>query len=168
MVRWVGRLSGPILTKSDAFLWIVMKWKMCGVVPYGQPGLVLSWESGVFVLLWLYYWLQVEWCFLIFFRYHRLLELRYGDKHNKSLATKEWANKEGLSVREMEHHMDVEMFLSGHAGWEMGSPHCPIILHKMYQHALEQWWKEAEHMICWGHQHSLPELDQRWMSLPSN
>ena len=39
--------------------------------------------------------------------------MRYGDKHNKSLAAKEWASMEGLSVREMEHHMDVEMFLDG-------------------------------------------------------
>ena len=46
-------------------------------------------------------------------RYHRLLKLRYGNKHNKSLAAKEWANTEGLSVREMECHMDVEMFLEG-------------------------------------------------------
>ena len=51
---------------------------------------------------------------------------------------------EGLSVREMECHMDVEMFLDGYAGWEVGSPHCPIILHEMFQHAMEQGWKEVE------------------------
>ena len=70
--------------------------------------------------------------------------MRYGDKHNKSLATKEWASVEGLSVREIECHMDVEMFLDGYAGWEVGSPHCPIILHEMFQQAVEQGQKEAE------------------------
>ena len=66
------------------------------------------------------------------------------DKHNKSLTAKEWVSAEGLSVREMEHHMDVEMFLDGYAGWEVGSPHCPVILHKMFQYAMEQGGKEAE------------------------
>ena len=55
--------------------------------------------------------------------------------------------------------MDVEMFLEGHARWEVGSPHHPIILHEMFQHAEEQGWKEAECMICQGCQHSLPKLD---------
>ena len=54
--------------------------------------------------------------------------------------------------------MNVEMFLEGHAGWEVDSPHHPIILHEMFQHATEQGQKEAEHMICQGHQHSLPKL----------
>ena len=57
------------------------------------------------------------------------------------------ANTEGLSVREGECHMDVEMFLEGQAGWEVDSPHCPVILHKMFQHATEQGQKEAECMI---------------------
>ena len=56
---------------------------------------------------------------------------------------------EGLSVREMEHHKDVEMFPDGYTGWEVGSPHCPVILHKMFQHAMQQGWKEAECMTCW-------------------
>ena len=45
---------------------------------------------------------------------------------------------------EMECHMDVEMLLEGHAGWELESPHHPIILHEMFQNALEQGQKEAE------------------------
>ena len=71
----------------------------------------------------------------------------YGDKCNKSLTAKEWENTEGLLVREVECHMDVEMFLDGLAGWEVDSPHCPIILHEMFQHAMEQEQKEAECMI---------------------
>ena len=71
----------------------------------------------------------------------------YGDKHKKSLAAKERVNTEDLSVREVEHHMDVEMFLEGQAGWEVDSPHHPVILHEMFQHAVEQGQKEVEHMI---------------------
>ena len=88
--------------------------------------------------------------FCCLFSYPSLLELTYRDKYNKSLTAKEWANTEGLLVREMECHMDVEIFLEGHAGWEVDSPHCPIILHEMFQHAMEQGEKETEHMICWG------------------
>ena len=57
--------------------------------------------------------------------------------------------------------MDVEMFLEGHAGWEVGSSHHPVILYEMFQHTTEQGWKEAECMICRGHQHSLPKLDPK-------
>ena len=41
----------------------------------------------------------------------------------------------------------------------MDSPHCLVILHEKFQHALEQVQKEAECMICQGHQHGLPKLD---------
>ena len=95
------------------------------------------------------------------FNYHSLLELHYEEKHNKSLTTKEWVNAEGLSVRETECHMDMDMFLDGYAGWEVGSPYCPIILHKMFQYAMEQGQKEAEWMICWGCWHSLLKLDPK-------
>ena len=57
--------------------------------------------------------------------------------------------------------MDVEMFLEGQAGWEVDSPHCPIILHEMFQHAMEQRWKEVECMICQGCQHGLPKMDPK-------
>ena len=73
-----------------------------------------------------------------------------GDKCNKSLTAKEWANTEGLSVREVTCHMDVEMFLEGQAGWEVDSHHNSIILYKMFQHAMEQGQKKVECMICQG------------------
>ena len=57
--------------------------------------------------------------------------------------------------------MDVELFLEGQARWEVDSPHCLIILHEMYQHALEQGWKEVECMICWGCWHCLSKLDPK-------
>ena len=78
-------------------------------------------------------------------------------KCNKSLA--EWANAEGLSIREMEHQMDVNMFLDGYVRWEVGSPHCSVILHEMFLYAAEQGQKEAEWMICWSCWHGLLKLD---------
>ena len=85
----------------------------------------------------------------------------YGDNQNKSLAAKEQANTEGLSVREVECHMDVEMFLEGQAGWGVDSPHCSIILLEMFQHTAEQGWKEVECIIPRGCQHNLPKLDPK-------
>ena len=43
--------------------------------------------------------------------------------------------------------MDVELFLEGQARWEADSPHHLVILHKIFQHALEQGQKEAECMV---------------------
>ena len=85
----------------------------------------------------------------------------YRDKCNKSLPAKECANTEGLLVREVECNMDVEMFLEGQARWEVDSPHHPIILHEMFQHAAEHGQKEVVHMICRGQQHSLPKLNPK-------
>ena len=84
---------------------------------------------------------------------------KYRSKRDKALATKGWAVWEGLLVWETEWLMDVELFLEGQAKWEMDSPHCLIMLHEMFQHASEQGQKDAEHMVCWGHQHELPKLD---------
>ena len=55
--------------------------------------------------------------------------------------------------------MDVDMFLDGYARWEVGSPHHPVILHKMFQYTTEQGQKVAEQLVCQGHQHSLLKLD---------
>ena len=57
--------------------------------------------------------------------------------------------------------MDVELFLEGQTRWEADSPHCLVVLHEMFQHASEQGWKEAEHMVHWGRQHGLPKLDTK-------
>ena len=58
-------------------------------------------------------------------------------KDKKSLTTKEWAKVEGLSIREVECHMDVDMFLDRYFKWEVGSPHCSVILYGMFVHATE-------------------------------
>ena len=115
--------------------------------------------SCCFVSIVSYSWVVSYFCCL--FSYHSLLELHYGEKHEKSLTAKDWANAEGLSVRDTECHMDMDMFLDGFTGWEVGSPHNPIILHKMFQYTMEQGWKEVEWMFCWGHWHGLLKLDPK-------
>ena len=55
--------------------------------------------------------------------------------------------------------MDVKLFLEGQAKWEADSPHCLVVLHKMFQHASEQGQKEVEHMVCLGYWHRYPKLD---------
>ena len=44
------------------------------------------------------------------------------------------------------------LFLDEYPRWELGSPHRSIILHEMFLHAAERGWKEAECMVCQGHQ----------------
>ena len=66
---------------------------------------------------------------------------------------------EGLSIWEMECHMDVDMFLDRYVRWEVGNPHWSVILHEMFLHTAKQGQKEVEQMICRGHQHGLLKLD---------
>ena len=51
--------------------------------------------------------------------------------------------------------MDVKLFLEGQARWEADSPHPLMVLHHVFQHALEQgqkevdvWSAEATNMAC--------------------
>ena len=55
--------------------------------------------------------------------------------------------------------MDMEMYLEKYPWWEVGGPHCPIILQAMFVHAAKSGWKEAERLMCHGRQHGLPWLD---------
>ena len=74
--------------------------------------------------------------------------LEYGSKRDKSITGKGWVAKHGLLVWGAECLMDVELFLEGQARWEVDSPHHIVLLHKMFQYALEQGQKEVECMIC--------------------
>ena len=73
---------------------------------------------------------------------------KYGSKRDKALATKGQAAKEGLSLQEAERVMDIELFLEGQAKWEADSPHCLMMLYKMFHHAADQGQKEAEQTVC--------------------
>ena len=75
---------------------------------------------------------------------------KYGSKRDKTLAAKGQAVREGLSIREAEHVMDVKLFLEGQTRWEAYSPHHLVMLHKMFQHAADQGQKKAEHTVCRG------------------
>ena len=76
--------------------------------------------------------------------------IKYGSKRDKSLAAKDQAAGDGLSVWETEQLMDVELFLEGQARWKADSPHHLMMLQEMLLHALEQGQKEAECMVCQG------------------
>ena len=72
--------------------------------------------------------------------------LRSGDRMEKSHVACHQVEEEGLSIREAERVIESEMFLDEYPRWELGTPHWTVILHKMFLHAAEQGWKEAEHM----------------------
>ena len=51
------------------------------------------------------------------------------------------------------------MVLDKHLCWEVEGLHHPLILQEMFLQATHSGRREAEWMICWGHQHGLPHLD---------
>ena len=65
----------------------------------------------------------------------------------------------GTSVRDSECKIDVELFLDEYPQWELETPHQSVILHEMFLHAAKRGQKEAECMVCWGHQGSALEPD---------
>ena len=67
------------------------------------------------------------------------------------------AEQEGISFREAERVVEIDLFLDEHPWWNIGSPHWSVILHEMFLHAASQGQKEAEHMCCQGHQGSIRE-----------
>ena len=78
---------------------------------------------------------------------------------HKSLAPKEQAKEEGLSIWEAEHHLDEEVFLNEYPWWDVRGLHCPLILQWISVHAAESGWKEAERLIWLGHWQGFPGLD---------
>ena len=67
------------------------------------------------------------------------------------------AEQEGLSFREAERVVEIDLFLDEYPQWNIGSPHQSVILHEMFLHAASRGWKEVECMCCWGHQGSIRE-----------
>ena len=59
----------------------------------------------------------------------------------------------------MERALDVDLFLEAQEQWAKDSLHCLIILHEMFSHATSKGWKEAEQVVCQGHQWHMPQLD---------
>ena len=94
--------------------------------------------------------------FYCFFSYSTLLELHHGG--SVGIAQKQ-AKETGTSVREAECRIDVRLFLNEYPRWKLGTLHQSVILHEMFLHAAERGQKEAEHMVCLGHQGSASEPD---------
>ena len=85
--------------------------------------------------------------------------LCFGDKWHKSLTAKEQAREEGLLVQEAECCIDANLFLDEDLQWDVGGPHHPFILQRMFVHATKSGWKEAERLIHHDCQQGLPKLD---------
>ena len=93
------------------------------------------------------------------FSYHALLSLHYESHPTKTAATKKLAQEVGISVREAERHLEVDVFLDKYPRWEPGRLHCLFLLQWMLTHARATRQKEQDHAIHWGHQQPLPEWD---------
>ena len=87
------------------------------------------------------------------------MEKKYRSKRDKALAAKGQVAKEARSVQETERIMDVELFLKGQTKWEEDSPHHLVMLYEMFKHTADEGQKEAEQMVCWGHQQGLPKMN---------
>ena len=55
--------------------------------------------------------------------------------------------------------MDVELFLDLQRNWPEDSPHCLVILYKMFWHAANEGWKEAERTVCQGCWPHMPQMN---------
>ena len=55
--------------------------------------------------------------------------------------------------------MDVELFLGIQDRWAEDSPHHLVILYEMFRHAATKGQKEAECIVCQGHQQTLLQLN---------
>ena len=80
--------------------------------------------------------------------YSTLLTFHYGGHSDRGQVARERAKEEGISFRESEQMVDLELFLDEYPQLGLGTPHQLVVLHKMFLHATEQGQKEAECMFC--------------------
>ena len=59
----------------------------------------------------------------------------------------------------MERALDMDLFLEAQEQWAKDSPHHLVIFHEMFLHAESEGQKEAEQIVCQGHQRYMPQLD---------
>ena len=97
--------------------------------------------------------------FYFLYSYHDLMVAKYGCKREKSQEAKRRSAEEQKPMWEMERAIDVDLFLEAQRQWAKDSPHRLIILHQMFLHAPSEGWKEAEQVVCQGHQQHMPQLD---------
>ena len=80
--------------------------------------------------------------------YSTPLTLHYGGCVERSWVAQERAEEEGISIRESEQIVDLELFLDEYPWWGLGTPHQSVVLNEMFLHAAGQGQKEAECMLC--------------------
>ena len=98
--------------------------------------------------------------------YSTLLTLHYRGCVERSQVAQERAEEVGISFRESEQMVDLELFLDEYPQWDLGTPHWLVVLHKMFLHAAGWGQKEVEHIFCWGSEPKPdPGVDQSAMEL---
>ena len=70
--------------------------------------------------------------------------VKFCSKQEKSQEAKWRSTVEWRPVHELERAMDVDLFLEMQGKWPKDSPHCLVMLHKMFCHATSEGQKEAE------------------------
>ena len=83
---------------------------------------------------------------LVFSSYTTLLILKYGGRMELTQEAHLRAEQEGISFREAQCIVESDLFLNEYPQWDLGAPHQPIILHKMFLHTAPRGQKEAECM----------------------
>ena len=91
--------------------------------------------------------------------YHKLMVAKYCSKQEKSQEAKWRSAVERRPVCKLERVMDVDLFLEMQGKWAEDSPHCLVILHKMFCHAASEGQKEAEQIVHQGHWQCMAQLN---------
>ena len=76
--------------------------------------------------------------------YHKLLVARYGSKWERCQEVKRRSAEGQGPVREMEQVVEVDLFLNAQNQWAEDSPHCLVLLYKMFLHAAAKGRKEVK------------------------
>ena len=84
---------------------------------------------------------------------------KHCNKQEKSQEAKKRSTVEQRPVHELDRVMDMDLFLEMQSKWAQDSPHCLVLLHEMFCHAASEGQKEAEWIVCWGHQQHMPQLN---------
>ena len=84
---------------------------------------------------------------------------KYCNKWEKFQEAKWRSAVEWRLVHKLERAMDMDLFLEIQGKWAKDSPHCLVILHKMFCHAALEGQKEVERIVCWGHWQHMPQLN---------
>ena len=80
------------------------------------------------------YTVASKYIIIVFSSYMTLLTLTYGDRMEKTWEAHCRAEQEGLSFREAERVVEMELFLDKYPHWNMGSPHQSVTPQEMFLH----------------------------------